>query len=53
MTTFDGVRIPIEKMARNFGWELVDEVLAPGIKKLGDIDNTDGIRRAKDLADKI
>lgn len=53
MTTFDGVRIPIEKTARIFGWELIDEVLAPGIKNIGDIDNTDGIRRAKDLADKI
>ena len=53
MTVFDGLRIPIERMSRNFGWELVDEVLAPGMRKVGDIDNTDGIRRVKDLADKI
>ena len=53
MTNFDGVRIPLEKMGRDFGWILLDEILAPGMARKGDIDNTDGIRRAKELADKI
>ncbi len=53
MTNFDGVRIPLEKMGRDFGWILLDEILAPGMTRKGDIDNTDGIRRAKELADKI
>ena len=53
MTTFDGVRVPLERMARDFGWILLDEILAPGMERTNDIENTDGIRRAKELADKI
>lgn len=53
MTNFDGVRLPIERMGRDFGWILLDEILAPGMARKGDIDNTDGVRRAKELADKI
>ena len=53
MTTFDGVRVPIERMARDFGWILLDEILAPGMERTNDIENTDGIRRARELADKI
>ena len=53
METFDGLRVPLEKMARDFGWILLDEILAPGMERTNDIENTDGIRRAKELADKI
>ena len=53
MTNFDGVRLPIERMGKDFGWILLDEILAPGMARKGDIDNTDGVRRAKELADKI
>ncbi|MBQ6539237.1 MAG: flavodoxin family protein [Bacilli bacterium] len=53
MTNFDGVRIPLEKMGKDFGWILLDEILAPGMARTGDIENTDGVRRAKELADKI
>ena len=53
MSSFDGIRIPLERMGRFFGWNLLDEVLAPSMLRRGDIDNTDGIRRCKDLADKI
>ena len=53
MSSFDGIRIPLERMGRFFGWNLLDEVLAPAMLRRGDIDNTDGIRRCKDLADKI
>ena len=53
MSSFDGIRIPLERMGRFFGWNLLDEVLDPSMLRRGDIDNTDGIRRCKDLADKI
>ena len=53
MTVFDGARVPLERMGKDFGWILIDEILAPGMESKGDIDNTDGIRRAKELADKI
>ena len=53
MSSFDGIRIPLERTAKFFGWNLLDEVLAPSMLRRGDIDNTDGIRRCKDLADKI
>ena len=53
MNTFDGVRVPLERMSKDFGWILIDEILAPGMARKGDIDNTDGVRRAKELADKI
>ena len=53
MTSFDGLRIPIEKTANAFGWTLIDEVLAPNMINKSDIENTDGIKRVRDLADKI
>ena len=53
MTSFDGLRLPIEKTANAFGWTLIDEVLAPNMVNKSDIENTDGIQRVKDLADKI
>ncbi len=53
MSNFDGVRVPLERLGRDFGWILLDEILAPGMARKGDIENTDGIRRAKELADKI
>ena len=53
MTSFDGLRLPIEKTANAFGWTLIDEVLAPNMVNKSDIENTDGIKRVRDLADKI
>ncbi|MCH5206542.1 MAG: flavodoxin family protein [Oscillospiraceae bacterium] len=53
MSVMDGVKIPIERSAALLKWEMVGEVLIPGVLKVGDIDNTDGCRQAAALADKI
>ncbi|MCM1302170.1 MAG: flavodoxin family protein [Alistipes senegalensis] len=49
----DGVRIPIERSAALLGWEMVGEVLVPGVLDAGDIAKTDGCRQAAALAAKF
>ena len=53
MTVMDGVRIPIERMAALNKWKMVGEVLVPGVLNVGDIDKTDGCKKAAALADAI
>ncbi len=53
VTVMDGVRMPIERSAALLKWNMVGEVLVPGVLKVGDIDKTDGCRQAAELADKI
>ena len=53
MTVMDGVRIPIERMAALNKWKMVGEVLIPGVLNGGDIDKTDGCKKAAELADAI
>lgn len=53
MSVMDGVRIPIERMAALNKWKMVGEVLIPGVLNVGDIDKTDGCKKAADLADAI
>ena len=53
MSVMDGVRIPIERSAALMKWEMVGEVLVPGVLKVGDIANTDGCKKAEALADVI
>ena len=53
LTVLDGVRIPIERSAALIKWQIVGEVLVPGILNTGDIEKTDGCRQAAALADKI
>lgn len=53
MTVMDGVRIPIERMAALNKWKMVGEVLIPGVLNTGDIDKTDGCKKAAELADAI
>lgn len=53
MTVMDGVRIPIERSAELMKWNMVGEVLIPGVLKIGDIENTDGCKQAAALAEKI
>lgn len=53
MTVMDGVRIPIERSAALLKWEMVGEVLVPGVFRAGDIGNTDGCRQAEALAEKF
>ena len=49
----DGIRVPIERSAALLKWDVVGEVLVPGVLNVGDIDNTDGCRRAAELATKF
>ena len=53
MSVMDGVRIPIERMAALNKWKMVGEVLIPGVLNVGDIDKTDGCKKAAALADAI
>jgi len=49
----DGVRVPIERSAALMNWNMVGEVLVPGVLKAGDIGKTDGCRQAAALAEKL
>lgn len=53
MSVLDGVRIPIERSAALLKWKMVGEVLIPGVLNIGDINKTDGCKKAIELADKI
>lgn len=53
MSVLNGVRVPIERSAALIKWKMVGEVLVPGVLNVGDIDKTDGCKRAAELADKI
>lgn len=51
MSVMDGVRIPIERSAALMKWKMVGEVLIPGVLNIGDIDKTDGCKKAAALAE--
>lgn len=53
MSVMDGVRIPIERMAALNKWKIVGEVLIPGVLNTGDIEKTEGCKKAAALAEKI
>ena len=53
MTVLDGVRVPMERTAALIKWKMVGEVLIPGVLNVGDIDKTDGCKKAAALADAI
>ena len=53
MTVMDGVRIPVERSAALLKWDVVGEVLVPGVFNEGDIDKTDGCKQAEALAKKF
>lgn len=50
---FDGVCGPLRRTAAYLKWNVVGEVLVPGVQDIGAIDKTDGCQRAAALADKI
>ena len=52
-TAVDGVRIPIERSAALLNWDIVGEVLVPGVLESGDIDKTDGCKQSEELAHKF
>ena len=53
MSDFDGVRIPIERSAALLKWNMVGEVLVPAVLNVGDIEKTDGCKKAIALAENI
>lgn len=53
MSVMDGVRVPMERMCALNKWKMVGEVLVPGVLNPGDIDKTDGCKKAAELADAI
>lgn len=53
LSVMDGVRMPIERSVALLKWEIAGEVLVPGVLEVGDIDKTDGCRRAAALAEKF
>lgn len=53
ISVMDGVRVPVERMAALNKWKMAGEVLIPGVLNPGDIDKTDGCKKAAELADMI
>lgn len=53
MSVMDGVRIPIERSAALLKWNMVGEVLVPGVLNAGDIEKTDGCKQAAALVEKL
>lgn len=53
MSVFDGVRIPIERSAALLKWNMAGEIFVPGVLNIGDIEKTDGCKKAVALAESI
>lgn len=53
MTVMDGVRIPLERSAKLLKWQMVGEVLVPGVLNEGAVSDTDGCEQAAALAGKF
>ena len=53
MSVMDGVRLPMERTAALLKWNMVGEVLVPGVLETGAIDKTDGCKQAAALAEKF
>ena len=51
LSVLDGVRIPMERTAALIKWKMVGEVLVPGVLQVGDIEKTDGCKKAAALAE--
>ncbi len=52
-TVMDGVRIPLERSAKLLKWQMVGEVLVPGVLNEGAVSDTDGCEQAAALAGKF
>ena len=53
LSVMDGVRIAVGRSAALRKWNMVGEVLIPGVLNAGDIEKTDGCKQAAALAEKI
>lgn len=52
-TVMDGVRIPIERTAALLKWDMVGQVLIPGVQNEREIKKTNGCKQAAELAHKF
>ena len=52
-SVMEGVRVPMERTAALLKWDVVGEVLIPGVFHEGDINGTDGCKQAAELAEKF
>lgn len=52
-SVMDGVKVPLERTAELLKWDVVGEVLIPGVFHEGDINGTDGCKQAAQLAEKF
>ena len=52
-SVMEGIRVPMERTAALLKWDVVGEVLIPGVFHEGDINKTDGCKQAAELADKF
>lgn len=52
-SVMEGVRMPLERTAALLKWDVVGEVLIPGVFHEGDINATDGCKQAAALAEKF
>ena len=50
LETFDGIRFAFERTMKYLQCRIVDEILIPGVTAPGDIKQTDGEKRAAELA---
>ena len=50
MSVMDGVRTPVERTAAQIKWNMVGEVLVPGVLEAGTIGKTDGCAQAVHIA---
>lgn len=53
VSVMDGVKMPIERSVALLKWDMVGEVLVPGVFGEGDINKTDGCAQATALAEKF
>lgn len=53
ITVMDGIKLPMERTAELLKWDVVGEVLIPGVLEAGDIEKTDGCAQAAALAEKF
>ena len=53
VTVMDGVLIPYQKSIELLQWKSIGEVLVPGVYNVGDIDKTDGCKKAAALANAL
>ena len=53
MSVMDGVRVPYERTAALLKWKSIGEVLVPGVLNEGDVYQTNGCEKAKELSEKF